>query len=97
MDAGDGCAVRVRLKTLRGDERDITVWEGTTICKLREQAAKLLEVELEEATIVAFGRRWADEDLDEAGEDGAVETIGDLAWAPLGAVDSCVRSKLHVK
>lgn len=83
----DGAGVRLVLRTLRGAERAITVGEGTALFRVREQAAAMLKMELDEATLVAFGRRLGEEECEEDSVDEGVETVGDLAWTPLGAVD----------
>ena len=43
-------------------------------------AARLMKIELEECDLIGFGRRLGEEE--ESGE-----TVGELAWTPLGAVD----------
>eukprot|EP01043_Picozoa_sp_COSAG02_P093819 COSAG02_NODE_30311_length_553_cov_1.614537_2_plen_94_part_00 len=88
--SADGARVQLVLRTLRGAERVITVEDETPLFTVREQAAAMLKVDLEEATLVAFGRRLGEEGDEENSIDGGVETVGDLAWAPLGAVDPCV-------
>jgi hypothetical protein len=91
MSGGGATGVRLVLRTLRGTERAITVAEGLPLFKVREQAAAMLKVDLEEATLVAFGRRLGQEGGEEDSINAGVETVADLAWAPLGAVDPCVR------
>ena len=77
----EGAGVAVVLKTLREEKRALTVPCTTALFKLRELASDLLNIPLDEAMLVAAGRRLGEDDD---------ETVADLAWAPLGAVDRCV-------
>jgi hypothetical protein len=89
----DGARVQLVLRTLRGAEQMITVGDETPLFTVRERAAAMLKIDFEEATLVAFGRRLGEEGSEEDSTDRGVETVGDLAWAPLGAVDPCVRDR----
>ena len=77
----EGAGVAVVLKTLREEKIATTVPEEWTAFKLREVASGLLKIPLDEVMLVAAGRRLGEDDD---------ETLADLAWAPLGAVDRCV-------
>ena len=74
--------VAVVLKTLAGKAISRALPAATPIASVRVDAAALLGIaEEDEVTLVAFGRRWRQGDEDDG------ETLGDLAWLPLGAVD----------
>lgn len=85
MVGGELERARVVLKTLGGVRREITAPLDTPLRRVRELAAGELKIEREEATLLAFGRRLG-EDADDEDPD-SIETLGDLTWAPLGAVD----------
>ena len=64
----------------------------TPVSLLRRAAAKLLKLRDDETTLVAGGRRWAVEDdqfcMMASGDTRHSDTVGDLMWLPLGAVDT---------
>ena len=76
----DGATCAVALVPMRGERVSLGLLDPSTeLARVRELAAQRVGGCADEVTLVAGGRRL--------GEAGSGETVGDLAWAPLGAVD----------
>ena len=71
---------RVTLRTLAGAEKIVDISMRSSLVDLRTEAAALFGIAADELTLISAGRRL--------GEDSDDETVSDLLWLPLGAVDS---------
>lgn len=71
--------VRVTLRPLAGAAKELIAAPEQTMWQLKESAAALFRIATDELTLISGGRR-----LGEIEDD---ETVADMLWLPLGAVD----------